>query len=817
MRILLRDLRFASRMLTKAPGFATLAVLTLALGIGANTAVFSIVNGVLLNPLPYPDPGELVALHESKPNFPNGAISFPNFVDWRAGTRTFSEMAVYRGTSFLLTGRGEAEQIRGELVSDGFFRLLGVHPALGREFASGDDRTGGAPIAVVSAGFWRRKLGGAPAILGTTLTLDGRSYTIVGVVPGSFDLRVGGFQPSDVYVPIGTWGNPALRNRSAGLGIHGIGRLRRGVTLEQARADLAGVAQNLARAYPESNKDVGARLVSLKAQMVGEIQPVLLLLLAAVAFVLLIACANIGNLLLARATGRTREFAVRAALGAGRGRLVRQLLTENLLLGLVGGALGLLIATWGTEAALAVVPAALPRADAVAIDARVLLFTLGLSLLTTVLVGLGPALRISRADLRAVLQEGGRGSSRGRHRVQAVLVVVELSLALVLLAGAGLTVRTLLRLWSVDTGFRPDDVSVFGLTLDPAMSSAQPETIRRAFRAIDDRLSAIPGTQGVSLSWGAVPILSEDDQTFWLAGTPQPSSFFDMNMTLSYVVDPAYLEAMGLTLLRGRFLTDSDGVSTPPVAVIDDVFARTYFGKTDPIGRRLNVTNPSREVEIVGVVKHVRQWGIDTDDQQSLRAELYQSFRQMPDDIVTLAGSGTTFVIRSRRTGADLVSVLRGTLGTSDGRPVVYGLQRMNDAIAGSLAQRRFSMVVLSTFAGMALLLACLGIYGVIASLVAGRMHELAIRVALGARSADVLRLVFKDATWMIGPGIVLGLGAALALTRVMANLVYGVSPTDVPTFAAVAVLLAVVALLACYVPARRAVRADPLRALRDE
>ena len=573
-----QDLRYGVRMLLKNPGFTAVVVMTLALGIGANAALFSVVNGVLLNPLPFPQPEQLVTLHQSKPNFETGAIPYPNFRDWQKENRTFSAMAISRGFGFSLIGAGEAERVSARLVSADFFSVLGVKPALGRTFAPGEDEPGAGPVALISADLWQRKFGAAPDVVGKGLTLDDKSYTIVGVLPASFTL----FRSADVYVPIGQWNNPALQSRGAALGLHGIGRLKPGVTIEQAQADLDRVMRNLAAAYPETNRGNGAKLVPLKERMVGDIGPTLWMLLGAVGFVLLIACVNVSNLLLARSTGRTREFAIRAALGAGQWRLLRQSLTESMLLALAGGGLGLVVAGWGTQAALSVLPTTLPRAAEVGLDGRVLIFTLAISLLTGILSGLAPALKTSQWRLSETLKEGGRGASSGRGRAQGVLVAVEMALALVLLIGAGLMIRSLSALWNVDPGFRPDNVLTFGLSLSPSMRTASPEAIRAALRELSDQLSSTPGVRAASFSAGASPLQGEDDLFFWLDGQPKPASQSEMNMALVYRVEPGYLTAMGIPLKQGRFFTDQDDERSQPVVVIDEVFARKYLATQIP-------------------------------------------------------------------------------------------------------------------------------------------------------------------------------------------------------------------------------------------
>jgi len=816
METLLQDLRYGFRMLVKNPGFTAVAVVTLALGIGANTALFSVINGVLLSPLPFPEPDQLVTLHENKPNFEGGSLSYPNFLDWQKDNHTFSAMAVGRVYAFSLTGAGEAEQVGAELVSADYFPVLAVKPVMGRTFAPEEDQIGAGPVALISAGLWQRKFSSAPDILGKSITLDARPYTIVGVIPANFHLQIPGFRETDVYVPITQWTNPLLLKRGAGLGIHGIGRLKPGVTQEQARADMAGVTRNLASAFPDSDKGITAKVTALKESVVGDVRPLLLVLLAAVGFVLLIACVNVANLLLARSTGRTREFAVRAALGASQGRVVRQLLTESVLLALVGGSLGLLLAAWGTRAALGVLPAALPRAEQVGLDSHVLLFTVGISLLVGVLFGLTPALKTSQPDLHETLKQGGRGASGTRHSAQGVFVVVEVALALVLLIGAGLTIRSLTNLWNVDPGFSPRNVLTFGLSFPPSMMNAPPDTIRAAFRDFDDKLAAIPGVHAVSQTWGAIPLSGDDEQLFWLEGQPRPTNENDMNWAIDYIVEPDYLKAMGIPLLRGRFFSPQDDPHSPMVVVVDEVFAQKYFPNQDPIGKRIHLNVSNRLAEIVGVVGHVKQWGLATDDQQSLRSGLYIPCMQMPDDFVAMAPSGSSVIVRSDNS-AGLFDSIRHVSEQMSNEQVIFAPQTFDSIVASSVASQRFSMILLAVFAVLALTLAAVGLYGVISYVVGQRAHEIGIRMALGAQSQDILRLILGRGGKLAGLGILLGLAAALGLTRFLASLLYGVGATDPLTFAGVAVLLTGVALIACYMPARRATKVDPAVALRYE
>jgi len=817
METLLQDFRYGFRMLMKSPGFTAVAIITLALGIGANTALFSVVNGVLLSPLPFHESDQLVTLHENKPNFEGGSVSYPNFRDWQKDNHSFSSLALARTYAFSFTGAGEAEQLNGEFVSSDFFSVLGVKPIIGRFFARDDEPVGAGPVALISGGLWQRKFGSAPDILGKNITLDGKGYTIIGVIPAGLHLNIPGFSDSEAYLPIGQWSNPLLLQRGAGLGFHGLGRLKPGVTIEQARADMETVTRNLASAFPDADKGITAKLVPLKEQMIGGVRPLLLVLLTAVGLVLLIACVNIANLLLARSTGRAREFAVRAALGASRMRVVRQLLTESILLAVVGGGLGLFLAAWGTRAALGILPAALPRAEQVGLDTHVLIFTAGISLLAGILFGLTPALKTSQPDLHETLKQGGRGASGIRHRAQGVFVVIEMALAIVLLTGAGLTIRTLANLWSVDPGFNPRGVLTFGLSLPPSMRGAAPDAIRAAFREFDQRLASIPGVQAVSQTWGAVPLSSDDEQLFWLEGQPKPANENDMNWALEYIVEPGYLKAMGIPLLRGRFFTEQDNERSLLVVVIDDVFAQKYFPNQNPIGKRINLNRSTQSAEIVGVVGHVNQWGLATDGQESLRSDLYIPCAQMPNDFTAMTPSSSGVIVRTAGASAGLLDSIRHASAQMSDQQVIYGVQSMDSLVSDSISSRRFLMILLVAFATLALVLASVGVYGVISYAVGQRTHEIGIRMALGARSQDILQLILGLGGKLAATGVVAGLVAALGLTRLMASFLYGVGATDPFTFAGVAVLLSVVALAACYIPARRAARVDPMVALRYE
>jgi predicted permease len=580
---------------------------------------------------------------------------------------------------------------------------------------------------------------------------------------------------------------------------------------------MATVTRNLAAAFPEADKGITAKLVPLKRQMVGGVQSFLSVLLVAVGFVLLIACANVGNLLLARSTARGREFAVRASLGASQGRVVRQLLTESILLAIAGGGVGLLCAVWGTRAALGVLPNALPRAEQVGLDANVLIFVVGISLLAGVLFGLTPALKTWQRNLHEQLKEGGRGGSGSRHRAQSIFVISEIGLAVVLLVGAGLTIRSLMRLWSIDPGFNPHNVLTFGLSLPASMMNANPDAIRASFREFDARLGALPGVHGISQVWGALPFNSDDEMLFLLEGQAKPSNENDMNWAIGYIVEPEYLRAMGIPLLRGRFFTAQDNEKSPLVVVVDEVFAQKYFPQQDAVGKRIQIRQFNQLAAIVGVVGHARQWGLDADDRQSLRSELYVPCAQMPDDFIAMAPSGSTAVVRADQAATGLMDAVRRMSSQMSSQQVIFGAQTMDAAISQSLAARRFLMIVLVVFAALALLLASVGVYGVISYVVSQRAPEIGVRMALGARPLDILRLILSGGGRLAAAGVLGGSVAALGLTRLLASQLYGVSTYDPVTFAAVVLLLMLTGLAACYIPARRAAKVDPMVALRYE
>ncbi len=825
---LVHDVRYAIRVLAKSPGFSIIAILTLALGIGANTAIFSVVNGVLINPLPFHHPDQLVSVFQKIPNFENASISYPNFLDWRRMNTTFADMASYRSAGFTLTGSGEPERLHGEMISAGFFEILGVNPLLGRTFHGDEDHIGANPTVMITEALWKRKFAGQKDIIGQHLILNGIGRTIIGVVPSSFHLRIQNFQRggplNEVYVPVGEYNEPHFYNaRGSGWGLNAIGRLKPGVTVEQARADMDRVSRDLATAYPDVDTNVKATILSLREEMVGRIKPILLLLLGSVALVLLIACVNVANLLLARSTVRQQEFAIRIALGAGATRVLRQLLTESVLLALAGGALGLVLAKFGTAAAVAAVPQNMPRAEEIGLDPRVLFFTFAISVLAGIIFGLAPAWRLTRSNVGSTLGESGRSVAAARSHTQALFVIGEMAMALVLLIGAGLMIRSLFQLWHLDPGFNPKNVLVFTFSGPESFKNQSADTLRSAYREIHSKLASAPGVDSVSLNNGATPMGSDSEDYFWIIGKPMPKRQRDLPMAIEYIVEPEYLQVMQIGLKRGRFFTTADNEHAPPVIVIDESLAEKYFPDSDPIGQYLDFnTNPADtdkipNPQIIGVVAHVNQWGLDSDGPSALHAQVYFPFAQIPDSIIKRFGLGSDVYARLRAPVAAVLPGMRNRIHEFNAETVVYQAETMEKSVADSIAGKRFAMTLLGIFAGLALVLAGIGIYGVLSYMVGQRTREIGVRMALGAQRLDVLRLIMKDGAQMTLIGVIIGVIGALGATRLMRSLLFGVKPIDPLTFIAVALLLCAIALLACYVPALRAMKVDPIEALRHE
>jgi putative ABC transport system permease protein len=805
MRTLLQDLKYGARVLAKAPGFTLVAVFVTALGIGANTAIFSVVNAVLLRPLPYEQPERLVrayGVHEKR-GVTSMSISFLNFSDLREQGTTFDGLAAYSDTTSALTGAGAPEQVAAVQSSGELFEVLGARAALGRTLSRADERPGGAPVAVISHGTWQRRYGGDPAIVGRAVMLDGKPLTVVGVLRPDFQFLFAN-EPAEFFVPLDPKGDMEVQ-RGAGF-LEVVGRLKEGVTLEQAADEARAVAARLAEAHPEENMGRGFRLAGAHEEMVGSLRPTLLVLLAAVGFVLLIACANVANLLLVRASRRGRELAIRVALGAGRGRVVRQLLTESLLLSTLGGAAGLLFAMWGVALISSFVPSDVPRFGEAGLDPAVLLFTLAASVLTGVVFGLAPALQASRVDLNESLKEGGRGSTEGgKGRVRAALVIAEVAVSLVLLVGAGLLVKSFVRLRATDPGLDPRGVLTAAVAL-PETRYSKDEQITGFYERVLGRVAALPG---VEASAAVMPLPLGDSNmstTFYVGGRPDPGPGAQPS-SAARVITPDYLRAMGIPLVRGRAFTERDTAEAPMVILINEELARQHFPGEDPLGKRLVLGLNDIDGEIVGVVGSVRHRRLST----AAGPEYYVPLRQVPFGSLSL-------VVRARTDDpAQLAASLRAAVGEIDRELPVYRVRTMGALVAESVARQRFSMTLLAAFAALALVLAAVGVFSVMSFLVTQRTHEIGIRMALGAQARDILRMVVGGGMTLTVAGVSVGLLAAFGLTRLMSSLLYEVSATDPYVFAGVALLLALVALAACLVPALRATKVDPMEALRHE
>jgi predicted permease len=813
MKNLLQDLRYSVRMLAKNPVFTAIAVLTLALGIGGNTAIFSVVNAILLRPLPYQSPEQLVILSEKTAQFNEMSVAYQNYEDWRVQNHSFAEMAAFRGESFNLSGTGSAEHVRARQASAGLLTMLGVRPMLGRDFLPEEDRPGAAPVVILGYGLWQTKFGGDREIVGKSIVLTDQSFTVVGVLPEHFWF----YSKPDVMVPIGNSTAFWRTNREMRSGTYVIARLRPGVSVAAARVDMAPIASRLAEAYPKAN---AAHTINVKPMMddvVGDVRGSLYLLLGAVGFVLLIACVNVANLLLVRAASRQKEIAVRVAMGASRWRMTRQLLTESICLATTGGALGLLLAYWGTDALVKAVPGSLPRAEVVSMDLWVLGFTFGVSFLTGVLFGLAPALRAAKTDVQTTLKDQTRGRTGGHHRVQGALVIAELGLALVLLVCAGLTIRSAALLKDVNPGFQVKNALTFNVSIS-SVSYATPTRVRTYFREVLRRLEALPGVQAASVS-SDLPMRDDSETFFYVAGRPKPTTE-QMPWAMFYLVSPGYREAMGLQLIKGRFFTARDNETGPLAVVIDDAMARGLFPNEDPIGKSVIIpfSQLDQPREIVGIVNHVKHTGLAQDATALIKYQFYMPFDQIPDAFYgeITHGSLSLIVRTASDPGATGTSVIETVRDLDKDQPV-FGLEPMDQLIEESMASQRFATLLLGIFAGIALVLGSVGIYGVMSYLVTERTHEMGIRMALGATGNNVMGLVLKYGLRLAIAGLGLGLVASIGLTRLLSSLLFGVSATDPATLVAVGLLLVGVAMLACYIPARRATRVDPMVALRYE
>lgn len=807
-----QDIRFGARMLIKTPGFTVIAVLALALGIGANTAIFSVVNAVLLRPLPYTDPDRLVHVLRTQPPIMRGPISRPAFLEWREQQKVFQELVAYYFEAYNLTGIEQAERINGARVTEGFFSLFGVAPAQGRFFLPTDDQAGAGHVAVISHGMWQRRFGADPALVGKTVALNGESYTVVGIAPPSFNFP----GRTEVWVPAVIAADTRQRGTNY---LKIIGRLKDRTSVEEAQAQMNQIASVQAQQYPENNTNLRVTISPLLEDQVRGIRSVLMILLGAVGVVLLIACANVANLLLARATARQKEIAVRTALGASRWRIARQLLTESLLLALLGGGLGILLAMWGVNLLVSLAPASIPRVKEVSLDQWVLGFTMLVSVLTGVVFGLAPAFQSSKANLNEMLKEGARGAattSPHRALLRRVLVVAEIALSFILLISAGLLIESIRRLTQVNPGFNPQNLLTANVSFPRKPASADDETDAGAARQVQEtanflaqvqgKIQTLPGVQAV----GAINDLPVSGQgsvngDFNIEGRPKYKSG-EAPVAEYRLITPNYFRAIGIPLLKGRVFTDNDKQQPQFPILINETLAKRFFPEEDPIGKRLLVMDGDPH-EIVGVVGDARQWGLDKPPDP----EIYVSYAQIG------FGSNATLVVRTSVEPASLGEAVRRAIRETNADAPVSNVQTMMEVMAVSTAQRRFNTILMTIFAAVALLMATIGLYGVISYSVAQRTQEIGIRMALGAQAGNVLRMVLWSGFKLALAGVVFGILASFIITRILVSLLYGVSATDPLILLGGSVFLAAIALLACYIPARRATRIDPMIALRYE
>ncbi|MEN3327985.1 MAG: hypothetical protein V7638_2792 [Acidobacteriota bacterium] len=803
----LHDLRFALRMLLKNPGFTIVTVIALALGIGANTAIFSVVNAVLLRPPPYKDPERLVMVWEdaSKSGHPRDTLSAANFIDWRNQNQVFEGMAAITDESFNLTGAGDPERLEGLRVSASLFPLLGVEPQLGRVFTAAEDQPRSQRVVLLSYGVWQRRFGGDPSIAGKPLTLNGESYIVVGVMPARFQ-----FPTSDnqIWVPIAFSSEEAADREIHYLQV--VARLKSGVTLDQAQAEMSTIATRLQQQYPETNVDAGAAVTSLHEQLVSDIKPALLILLGAVGLVLLIACANVANLLLARAAVRQKEIAVRAALGARRSRLVRQFLTESILLSALGGVAGLVIAYTGLVLLRTFMPEDILQAREISIDLKVLGFTLFVSVATGLIFGLAPAIQAVRFKQIETLKEGGRDSATGASgkRLRSLLVTAEVAISLVLLIGAGLLINSFVRLRNVDPGFRSDNLLTMKIVMPLSKYLDRPRRIA-FYNDLLQRVQSLAGVRSAAITTNLPLYHQSNSMTVRIQGRPEPPPA-QQPVAVTRIVSPGYFDTMTIPLLNGRKFSDQDVVTTPRVAVVSETMARSFWLGEDPVGKRFGIGEIESDrdwINIIGVVKDVRQIELTADP----KPQVYLTYLQFG------FFDSRDLVVKTDVDPASMAVTVRNAVWEIDKDQPVSNVQTMDAIFADSIARQRFSMVLLAIFAGVALVLAAVGIYGVMSYSVAQRTHEIGIRMALGAHTKSVLKLALGYGMKLVLIGIGIGLIAAFALTRLMSTLLFGVTATDPITFALISLLLIGVAALASYIPARRATKVDPMIALRYE
>jgi len=801
MQMLSQDLRYGARMLLKKPGFTLVAVITLALGIGANTAIFSVVNAVLLRALPYHNPQQIALLFATDTQGERDVISPAEAQDFAAQLTTFDDLAAMQTQSVNLTGLDQPERVRGAYVTANFFEVFNLSPIIGRTFARGEDQPGTERVVVVNEGFWQRHLNSDADLTGKKVILNGEPYSVIGVVTSAFQ------HPMDreVEVWMTTQRFPGYAPQRASRFLFGIGHLKPGVTLEQAQAEIRTIAAQMAQAYPNENVGRSAQAEFLGELMVSGIRPILLLLFAAVGCILLIACANLANLTLARGAARLKEFALRAALGASRFRLVRQLLTETTLLALLGGGLGLLIATWGIDGLLAVNPGVLPP-DAVHLDTRVLLFTLGASVLTGIIFGLAPALQLSRIDLHTALKEGGRagGEGGGARRARSIFVVVQVALSLVLLVFGALLIKSFYKLLQVDPGFKPANLLTFEYRL-PRNKYTKADEQWQFHRQVVERLQELPGVTSAALVRG-LPFSGNGQSVRIALPDREAPPKGQEPLVMWNTATPNYFETIGIPFIKGRLFDSRDQLNTPTVLLINQTMARRFWPDQDPIGKQINLFEDSKLGTIVGIVGDARHYYL-TEEQQP---QVYDCYNQFP-------GFFATVVVHTNVEPMSLAQSVREAVWKVDKDQPMWKMRSQEYLLTRSVADKRFLMLLMGIFAALALTITAVGLYGVVSYTVGRRTQEIGIRMALGARTRDILVMILRQGMRMVLIGVAVGLGAAFALTRLTASLFYGTSASDPLSFIAIPLLLASVALAACYIPARRATRVDPMVALRYE
>lgn len=807
METVMRDVRVALRALLKSPGFTVVSLVTLAVGIGASVATFSVVNAILLRSLPYPNADRLVMIWE-KTTREDLPASYLNYLDWKEQNEAFESIAAVRHDSFNLTNEGEPERLESMTVSSDFLSTLGVTMAEGRDFQPDDDGPGAEAVVILNNEFWKRKFGGDRSIIGKQLALNKRSFTVVGVTPAGFKFGEGG----DIVVPLGLMAD-RFKVRGEDPGVSVVGRLKPGVGLDRARIEMESIMSRLAQLYPEALAGRRIAVENLRDYTVGDISQMLLMLMAAVGFVLLIACTNVANLLLARAAGRRKEVAIRTALGARRGRVIRQFLTESVLLSLAGGAVGLLLAQLVTQLLTAFNPGNIPRMNEISIDARVIVFTLVVSLLAGLLYGIYPAIQSSTPDLNAALKEADRGSSEARNYLRSALVVVEVSMALVLLIGSALMIRSFWNLQNVNPGFDAHNLLTMQMSLSPARDEGG--KVARFLDQLQQGLQSLPGVTEVAFSNG-LPFSGANQVPLVIEGVDNPG---ENPIGVMYITSADYFQVMKIRVLKGRAFSAEDTKDRPRVIIIDEVLAQKYFANRDPIGRRLGLaiqsSGPSPTYEIVGVVQHVKNYGLD--GRSPVQPQFYFNFNQVPDQRLPAMVRRLNLVVRTPIEPLSLTTPVRREIMSLDKDQPIFNITTMETLISETIAGQRFSMVLLSVFGFVALTLAAVGIYGVMAYSVSQRSREIGIRMALGARAADVFKMIIRQGMLLTLIGLGAGLAGALTLTRVISALLFEVSATDPVIFVGISVLLVVVALAANFMPARRATRVDPLIALRYE